>query len=125
MIDASNFQNSTFWDPDTTSGLGGWGDPNQNDQVTDGGFATGFPVAYPAPHRFSRRYTTADPSQPDSVTDRITPASQLALVNGFVGNFVGFQASLESGSHGAIHLMVGGCVNLFTVLGFHPLTEPP
>ena len=31
---------------DTTSGVGGWGDPNDDDQITDGAFTDGFIVSY-------------------------------------------------------------------------------
>ena len=116
MIDAPNFENSTFWDPDTTSGIGGWGDPNQDYQVTNGGFATDFPLSYPSPHRFSRRYTPTIPNRPGPMTDLFTYESQLAMVNGFVGDFIGFQTSIESGSHGAVHRIVGGCVDILNVL---------
>ena len=44
-------------------------------------------------------------------------------MNGFVGDFIGFQASLESGFHGAVHRIVGGCVDLLNVLRFCPLTQ--
>ena len=126
MTDASNFQNSTFWDPDTTSGVGGWGDPNDDDQITDGPFADGFIVSYPSPHRIRRRYTPTYPNAPDEpLTNQFTPESQAAMVNGFVGDFSGFQVRLEPGSHGAIHFIVGGCVNLPNALRLCPFTDPP
>jgi len=126
MTDASNFQNSTFWDPDTTSGVGGWGDANDDDQITDGAFADGFLLSYPSPHRLRRRYTPTTPNNPDEpLTNAFTPESQLAMVNGFQGDFIGFQALFVSGSHAAIHEIVGGCVNLPNALRFRPLTVRP
>ena len=126
MTDASNFQNSTFWDPDTTSGVGGWGDPNDDDQITDGAFADGFIVTYPSPHRLRRRYTPSPSDNPNEIlANAFTPESQMALVNGFEGSFLGFQAHLEPGSHRSIHYMVGGCVNLLYALRLCPLTDPP
>jgi len=125
MTDASNFQNSTFWDPDTTSGVGGWGDPNDDDQITDGAFADDFHLSYPSPHRLRRRYTPTAPDNPDEpLTNAFTPESQVAIVNGFQGDFIGFQARLGPGSHAAIHEIVGGCVNLLSALRLRPLTDP-
>ena len=124
MVDASNFQNSTFWDPDTTSGVGGWGDANDDDQITDGAFADDFIVSYPSPHRIRRRYTPNPSDNPNELlTNRFTPESQAAMVNGFVGDFIGFQARFAPGSHAAVHRIVGGCVNLPNASRICPLTE--
>jgi len=124
MTDVSNFQNSTFWDPDTTSGVGGWGDPNDDDQITDGAFADDFLLSYPLPHRLRRRYTPNSSINPDELmTNAFTPESQVAMVNGFQGDFSGFQARLESGSHAAVHEIVGGCVNFPNTLGLRLLTD--
>ena len=125
VTDASNFQDSTFWDPDTTSGVGGWGNPNDDYQITSGAFAKDFIVSYPVPHRIRRQYTPDLPGGPASpLAKAFTPESQAAMVNGFEGDFVGFQAKFESGSHGAIHIIVGGYVNLLPALWSHPLTDP-
>jgi len=125
ITDASNFQNSTFWDPDTTSGVGGWGDSNDDDQITDGAFADDFIVSYPSPHRLRRRYTPNNPNNPDELlTTVFTPESQAAMVNGFQGDFIGFQARFAPGSHAAVHDIVGGCVNLPNALRLCPLTDP-
>jgi len=43
------------------------------------------------------------------------------MLNSFVGDFIGFQANFESRSHGAVHRIVGGCVDLSQ--WFRPLTE--
>ena len=124
MTDASNFQNSTFWDPDSASGVGGWGDPNDDNQITDGGFAD-FLVSYPSPHRIRRLYTPMFPGRPDELsTNEFTPESQVAMVNDFEGNFIGFQTRFESGSHAAVHSIVGGCAKLLNALWFRPLTDP-
>jgi len=125
MVDASNFQNSTFWDLNTTSGVGGWGDPNDDDQITDGAFANDFIVSYPLPHRLRRQYTPNNPNNPDEIlANAFTPESQAAMVNGFQGDFIGFQVQLESGSHAAVHFIVGGCVNFPNALGLRLLTDP-
>jgi tyrosinase len=122
ITDASNFENSTFWDPDTTSGVGGWGDPNDDYQISDGGFATDFYLSYPSYHRLRRQYTPTTPNKPTPATDAFMPANITALVDGFVGDYIGFQARFESGAHGAVHRIVGGCVNLLAAPWFCPLT---
>ena len=122
MTDAFDFTNSTFWDPDTTSGIGGWGDPNNDYQITSGGFANNFTLSYPSPHKLRRQYTPIFPGFPELAT-LITPESQAAIINGFVGDFIAFQAALQGGSHAAIHIMVGACVDLPKLLWFRPLTE--
>jgi len=110
MTDASNFQNSTFWDPNTDSGVGGWGDPNDDNQITTGGFATDFVVSYPAPHKIRRQYTPIS-NTGQRLAEEFTPESQNAMVHGTVGDYIGFQALFETSSHGAVHRIVGGCVN--------------
>jgi hypothetical protein len=122
IADASNFEGSAFWSLDPTYGVGGWGDPNDDYQVPDGGFATDFPHSYPSPHRLRRNYT--ETILGESLLYEITPENVTALVNGSVGTFIGFQAGLENGPHTAIHALVGGCVDLLTALSFRPLTGP-
>jgi tyrosinase len=121
IADASDFVNSTFWDPDPTTAVGGWGDPNDDYRVPNGGFATGFPLSYPLPHRLRREYQGS--SFPDFLNE-IKPANVAAMVNGFVGTFIGFQAFLENGPHTAIHSLVGACVGLLISLSFRLLTGP-
>ena len=123
MIDASNFEDSAFWDHNTTSGVGGWGDPDNDYQITSGGFAH-LEHAYPVPHRIRRNYTASLPTTPNvPLTDEFTPESQEAMVNDFEGDFIGFQTEIESGSHGAIHLIVNACVGLLYTFRFCPLTD--
>ena len=125
VTDASNFENSTFWDPDTTSGVGGWGDPNNDNQITDGGFAKDFVLSYPVPHRLRRQYTPIFPGGPATpLMKAFTPESQVAMVNDFEGSFVGFQTKFQSGSHAAVHFIVGGYINLLPALWFCLLTDP-
>ena len=117
MIDASNFQGSDFWDPNTTSGVGGWGDPDNDYKITDGGFAH-LEHAYPVPHRIRRNFTATLPNSDELLTEEFTPESQEAMVNDFEGDFIGFQAAMESGSHGAVHLSVNAYVGLLDALSF-------
>jgi hypothetical protein len=64
QIDAPNFYESSFWkDSDPKSGLGGWGDPNADYQVPDGGFHT-LPLAYPLPHTVRRNFSLLAPPFP-------------------------------------------------------------
>ena len=56
-IDAPDFYESSFWkDSDPKSGLGGWGDPNADFSVPDGGFNE-FHLSYPSPHTLRRNFT--------------------------------------------------------------------
>jgi len=125
MTDASNFQNSTFWDSDPVSGVGRWGDANDDNQITDGGFADDFTLSYPAPHRVRRLYSPTAPEMPGVLlANSFTPESQAAMVNDFVGSFIGFQARFEGSSHGAVHRVVGGCVNFLTRIVVLPTQGP-
>ena len=107
LVDASpNFRNATIFNDSPTSGLGGWGDPNDDYQITTGAFAHDFEVAYPVPHRIRRNYTlTVDitdpfgdgtPPPPGEVWKYFTPASQKKLIQGYIGDFEGFHADFES-----------------------------
>jgi len=106
LVDASpNFPNATIFNDSPTSGLGGWGDPADDYHVTTGALADSFKLAYPVPHGLRRNYTakyyitdafgdgTYVPT--DDLWTLFTPASRDALVNGFVGDFEGFQALFE------------------------------
>src|SRR5580658_2330148 len=56
-VDAPDFYESSFWkDSDPNSGLGGWGNPNADFSVPDGGFS-GFHLSYPSPHTLRRNFT--------------------------------------------------------------------
>ena len=113
----SNFQNSTLWNPDTTSGLGGWGDPNNDNQITDGAFANDFTISYPVSHRPRLQYTPTNPIEPGvPLTDQSTHEALAALVNSSEGGFIGFQAGVEEVCHGVAHHVVGGYTNLLNVL---------
>ena len=106
LADASpNFTTATIFNDSPTSGFGGWGNPSDDYQITTGAFANDFELAYPVPHRIRRNYTvrslSADPfgdgtaPAPDDFWNYITPESQKQLINGYVGDFEGFQMILE------------------------------
>lgn len=107
--DASDFENSDIWDPDPVSGIGGWGNPDDDYQITSGAFANDFSLVYPSSHRLRRHYTptVSGPNGTVALASLFTPESQIALVNGYVADFIHFQQHLEGGSHGAIHRIVG------------------
>jgi len=120
-LDASpNFPNATIWNDSPTSGLGGWGDPNNDFRISTGVFSKDLELAYPAPHTIRRNYTDRSfstdpfgdgtPPAPLPFWNYITPASRDALVDNFIGDFVGFHTLFEGpvGPHGSIHVMMGG-----------------
>ena len=49
------------------------------------------------------------PPATEPLNTLFTPESIEAMVDGFPGDFVGFQKLFEGGAHGAIHQSVGGC----------------
>jgi len=108
--DSSDTENSTMFDDDKMSGLGRWGDPNDDIQITTGGFRDLVRV-YPSPHRIRRSYTPRplanipnpfpnDPLAPSVDTSVLingsfTRANYNFLLNGFTGDLRSFQAYLE------------------------------
>ena len=108
--DSSNPENSTIFDDDKVTGLGRWGDPNDDIQITTGGLRDLVRV-YPSPHRIRRSYTLQplanipnpfpnDPLAPSVDTSvfingSFSRANYDFLLNGFFGDFRGFQAYLE------------------------------
>ena len=105
-VDASpNFINATIFNDSPTSGFGGWGDPANDYQIMTGAFAKNFEVAYPVPHAIRRNYTSRSanpnpfgdgtPGAPDAFWNYFTRESQDTLINGYIGDFEGFQTQLE------------------------------
>ena len=127
-LDAGDFYHSTIFDPGAETGLGGWGDPSDDFQITTGAFASDFVRPYPAPHRIRRNYTVipsaggfgdGTPPITQPLNTFFTPERIMAMVDGSPGDFVQFQKVFEGGdgSHGAIHQIVGGCAtSTFSVL---------
>ncbi|QRW13955.1 tyrosinase [Ceratobasidium sp. AG-Ba] len=114
--DAASFNTSPMFDKDPSSGLGGFGDPNKNYTVTTGGFANMI-VSYPVKHVIRRQYTQYPyldwywlqrPTEAANTT--ITKAFVDEAVNGYVGNFIGFQNATEKAQsfHPNIHMIMGG-----------------
>jgi len=129
-IDAPNFYESSFWkDSDPVSGLGGWGDPNADFSVPDGGFS-GFHLTYPSPHILRRNFTLLAFDLPipffteplkEANSSFSAPAIE-SILEGSVGDFKGFQEGLEAfeGPHSAVHLIMGGDLH-----GMCPQNAPP
>ena len=102
-IDAHDFYESSFWkDSDPVSGLGGWGDPNADFEVPDGGFHS-LPLSYPSPHTVRRNFTLypytgfvlfTDPLKMGNAS--FTASVVEAILETAAADYKGFQAALES-----------------------------
>jgi tyrosinase len=103
------FGSVMFKDSNPVSGLGGWGDPSNDVRVPDGAFSnkSSFRLTYPSPHTLRRNWTMqpflnfplagfmTDADEHLDANATFTPAERDKLVNGFVGDFVGFQKYFE------------------------------
>ena len=102
-VDSPDFYESSFWkDSDPKSGFGGWGDPNADYQVPDGGFHT-LPLSYPSPHTVRRNFTLFLPSSlgalPAPTTDNNASFSASvieAILNISPGDYKQFQTVIEA-----------------------------
>ena len=106
-VDAPEFYESSFWkDSDPKSGLGGWGNPNADFSVPDGGFHN-FPLSYPSPHTLRRNFTLLAfnssflPAQffPDPLKEANASFSASvveALLETSAGDYRNFQAPFET-----------------------------
>ncbi|KAJ7497690.1 hypothetical protein FB451DRAFT_1019355, partial [Mycena latifolia] len=123
--DAADFYGSSFLkDSNSTSGLGGWGDPSTQFRELDGALSASFSfrLSYPFPHTLRRSFTLFPPldvlfAVPDLVWNHIRPANASftkpvveSLIDGFVGDFKGFQTHMEGteGPHLNVHFIIGG-----------------
>ncbi|KAJ7664727.1 hypothetical protein B0H17DRAFT_1162776 [Mycena rosella] len=123
--DAADFYGSAFFkDSSPRSGLGGWGDASTQFRVLDGAFSasSSFRLSYPFPHTLRRNFTLFPQFDllfpvPGTIWDRTCPANASftkpvveRLIDGFVGDFKGFQTDLEAlqGPHSSIHSIIGG-----------------
>ena len=102
-VDAPDFFESSFWkDGDPVSGLGGWGDPNADFSVPDGGFDE-FHLSYPSSHILRRNFTLYPFAVPEPLfTDKqeegnatISVSVIEAALETSAGDYRGFQKSLE------------------------------
>ena len=122
-IDAQDFYKSSFWkDSDPVSGLGGWGDPNDDFRVPDGGFHK-LPLSYPTPHTVRRNFTLLSfnlPFRSFLITDRqemgnssFTASIIEAILEIPAGDYKGFQTVLEAPEVRAINISNMGQVSSF------------
>ena len=104
-IDARDFFESSFWkDSDPLRGLGGWGDPDDDYSVHDGGFRD-LILAYPVPHHVRRNFTILaweDVPSPLVIeplklgNTSFTPSVVEAILETPTGDYKGFQKVLEA-----------------------------
>jgi tyrosinase len=120
-IDAPDFYESSFWkDSNPECGLGGWGDPNADFSVPDGGFNE-LHLSYPSPHILRRNFTlrpfdsrllpAAFFTDPLKEANASFSASEIeALLETSAGDYKGFQEAFETfeGAHSAVHVIMGG-----------------
>jgi tyrosinase len=118
-IDAPDFYESSFWkDSDPVSGLGGWGDPNADFAVPDGGFHK-LPLSYPSPHTVRRNFTLLSFDQPSLAAlfpdplklgnTSFTASVVKAVLETSAGDYQGLQVAIEvpEGPHSGVHTTVG------------------
>jgi len=136
--DAHDFYNSKFFDNSSSSGVGAWGDPANDYQIFTGGLKD-IMLAYPSPHHIRRNFTilpfalpnalnlfpgdpTAPPPQGDlMINTTFTKEDVDYMVNDFQGDFIGFQAWMESGGvHPSMHLIISGDLSGFCPNGAVP-----
>ncbi|KAJ7713461.1 Di-copper centre-containing protein [Mycena olivaceomarginata] len=125
--DAADFYESPFFkDSDPESGLGGWGDASTGFRVLDGAFSasSSFQLSYPFPHTLRRNYTLIPQLDvvfpvPGLAWNHTRPGNASftkpvveSLIDGFVGDYKGFQARMEGveGPHLNVHFTIGGDV---------------
>lgn len=133
--DTADFYNATIFSDSTYDGLGGWGDPNNDFQITTGGFKD-IKLAYPVPHRIRRNYTNSaaqailqfplpkgvPPVGPLMLNTTFTREIVDSIVNSFTGDFINFQGTLEglSGPHPGPHFILGGDMGGLCPFGLAP-----
>lgn len=114
--DAASFNTSAMWDADTTSGLGTFGDPNNDFYVNNGGFSN-MQVAYPIKRKIRRQYTPFPyltwwwvPRPTEAAAEGLKQSYVDAAINGYEGDFIGFQNATEKAQafHANVHMIMGG-----------------
>ena len=136
-LDTGDFYNSDFFDNSPTSGVGAWGDPANDYQISTGGLKD-IMLAYPSPHRIRRNFTVlpfelpnplnvfpGDPTAPAPKADlmintTMTKENVDYMVNNFEGDFEGFQAYMESTSVSLASSPQFLCSPDRSVQGVHP-----
>jgi hypothetical protein len=121
--DAPDVYHTTLFSDDEIEGLGSWGDPDNDNQISTGGFKN-LQLAYPVPHRIRRNFLlqpfltipvfdikdgpVVDPELLINTT--FTYEAVDALVNLHVGDYIHFQGAFEAVPfpHPGPHYILGG-----------------
>ncbi|EUC60359.1 tyrosinase tyrosinase: common central domain protein [Rhizoctonia solani AG-3 Rhs1AP] len=121
-FDTGNFEKSSIFNADKTSGLGTWGDANDDYTVKDGGFWN-MTFAYPTRHHLRRKYVPFPYMAPAGVDPSLYPydtfkGANLTFTLGEVlkllaqptGDFKKFQYYMEQAQsmHTSVHMILGG-----------------
>ncbi|KAF9647450.1 Di-copper centre-containing protein [Thelephora ganbajun] len=131
--DAADVYHSTIFSDSNFDGLGSWGDPDNDFQISTGGFKD-IRVAYPVPHNIRRNYTlqpflaglsgfgslSVDPLLMINTTFTKTVVD--FTVNSFTGDYINFQTHLENigRPHPGPHLILGGDNSGLCPFGLQP-----
>jgi len=120
-LDAPDFYHTTIFSNSTFDGLGSWGDPENDNQITTGGFKN-ITVAYPVPHKIRRNYQPYLGGTQLLINTSFTKENVDFTVNSFTGDFVGFHAYTESilGPHPGPHIILGGDMSGLCPFGMAP-----
>ncbi|CAE6450660.1 unnamed protein product [Rhizoctonia solani] len=114
--DTASFNTSAMWDSDPVSGLGGFGDPNNDYYLKDGGFQN-MKVSYPIKRGIRRQYTPYPylawwwvPRPQEAAVVGMQKSFVDAAINGYEGDFMGFQNATEKAQafHANVHMIMGG-----------------
>jgi len=131
--DAADFYHSTIFSDSTFDGVGSWGDPENDFQISTGGLKD-IILAYPVPHHIRRNFTL-QPFVSGSPPPGAAPVDPLLMINttftkanvdfttnSFTGDFVAFQNYLEniSGPHPGPHAILGGDMSGLCPFGLVP-----
>lgn len=135
-LDAANFEASPFFG-NTSSDVGGWGDPNNDGQIYTGGFKDEI-RAYPTPHHIRRNYTlypfqnplivgaasSGAPPPPTNlmINTTMTKTNVDYSVNNFPGDYIGFQGYMESVN---VSLVLPLCLLIVLTLSYRVLILVP
>ena len=123
-LDTADLYHATIWSDSDYDGLGSWGDPNNDHDISTGALKD-MRIAYPVPHNLRRNFTLRvgdaglgashpnGPPAPDpSLMVNTTFTSDVvdSTVTSFTGEYIKFQATIESwkGPHPGPHIIVGG-----------------
>ena len=120
-LDSADFYHATIFSDSSYDGLGSWGDPSNDFQISTGGLKD-IRLAYPVPHNIRRNYTlqpflnglggppgvTLDPTL--MLNTSFTKENVDFIVHSFSGDFLAFQARTEGieGPHPGPHIILGG-----------------